>query len=79
MLKVLKCLSVGFFEIRFLKADSVRTETIYEHLELFVMGIVTVYVPLYYCFHNVFGGVLNLNFAAIIVLMKILCRIQMSS
>ena len=41
------------------------------------MSIVTVYVPLYYCFRNVFGGALNLDFAAIMALMKI--RIQMSS
>ena len=24
---------------------------VYENLELFIVGIITVYVPLYYCFH----------------------------
>ena len=43
------------------------------------MAIVTVYVPLYYYFHNVFGGALDLDFAVITALMKIRCRIQMSS
>ena len=38
-----------FFEICFLKADNIRAEIIYENLELFVMRMVTVYVPLYYC------------------------------
>ena len=52
---------------------------VYENLELFVMNILTIYVPLYYCFHKVFGGALNLDFAAISVLVKILCPIQMSS
>ena len=66
-------------EICFLKADNVWTEIIYENLELFIMGIITVYVPLYYCFHNVFGGAMNLDFAATSVLVKILCPIQMSS
>ena len=76
---MLKCLSVGwwYFEICFLKADNVWTEIVYGNLELFVMGIIIVYVPLYYCF--IFGGALNLDFAAISVLMKILCPIQMSS
>ena len=43
------------------------------------MGVITVYVPPYYCFHKVFGGAMNLDFAAISVLMKILCPIQMNS
>ena len=70
--EVFKCRLVVFFEICFLKADNVWTEIIYKNLELFVLGIITVYVPLYYCFHKVFGGALNLDFAAISVLMKIL-------
>ena len=66
------------FEV-FLKADD-RVEFIYENLQLFVMGIVTVYViPLYYCFHNVFGGALDLDFAANVALTIIRCRIQMNS
>ena len=82
MTKVLKCLSVGwwvFFEICFLKTDYVLTEVVYEYLELFIMDIITVYVLLYYCFHKVFGGAMKLDFAAIPVLMKILCPIQMNS
>ena len=79
---MLKCLRVGwwfFFEICFLKADYVWTEIVNEYSELFIMGIITVYVPLYCCFHKVFGGAMNLDFAAISVLMKILCPIQMNS
>ena len=53
------------FEKCFLKADNIRAEFIYQNLELFVMGIVTVYVPLYYCFHTVFGGALDLDFTPI--------------
>ena len=76
--EVFKCRLVLFFEICFLKAD-VWTEIVYENLELSVMGIITVYVPLYYCFHKVFDRAMNLDFAAVSVLMKILCSIQMSS
>ena len=36
-----------------MKADNVWTEIVYENLELYVMGIITVYIPLYYCFHKV--------------------------
>ena len=79
---MLKCLSVGWwflFEICFLKTDNIWTEFVYEYLELFIMGIITVYVPLYYCFHKVFGGAMSLDFTAISVLMKILCPIQINS
>ena len=38
------------FEVSFLEAD-VRAEFFYENLELFIMSIIAIYVPLYYCFH----------------------------
>ena len=76
--EMFKCRLVVF--LKFVsRRQSVRIETIYEYLWLFVMDIVTAYVPLYYGFHNVFSGALNLDFAAITALMKILCRILVSS
>ena len=44
-----------FFEVRFLKTDNIKAEFVYENLKLFIVSIVTVYVPQYYCFHDEFG------------------------
>ena len=63
------------FEVRFMQADNVRGKFVYENLELFIVGIVTIYVPLYYYFHNEFGWVLDLKFITIAALMKIQCQI----